>query len=244
MRSLLLPAAAAVTTLSVFVIAFALPAQDALAPDERLRRLADRFDNLQHKVATLDDEYAIANLQRSYGYYVDKAQWSQVVDLFAEDGTLEIGGRGVFVGKQRVRDYLEFLGPEGPVEGHLYNHMQLQPIITVAPDGLSAFGRWHFIAQPGQLGVSARWGIGVYENEYVKQDGIWRIQRLHSYFRMYTPYADGWGKTANPITRPEPDLPPDRPPTVVYDQYPATYIPPAHYPHPVTGRMERSEEPD
>ena len=34
----------------------------------------------------------------------------QIADLFTEDGTLEIGGRGVFVGRQRVLQYLQWLG--------------------------------------------------------------------------------------------------------------------------------------
>ena len=34
-----------------------------------------------------------------YGYYLDRAMWDQVADLFAADGTIEIGLRGVYVGK-------------------------------------------------------------------------------------------------------------------------------------------------
>jgi hypothetical protein len=53
---------------------------------------------------------------------------------------------------------------------------------------------------------------------------------------MYTPYADGWGRTALPITQPEKDLPPDRPPSVVPEHYPSAFIPPFHYRNPATGR--------
>jgi hypothetical protein len=70
----------------------------------------------------------------------------------------------------------------------------------------------------------------------VKQDGVWKIKKLHAFFRMYTPYEDGWAKTAIPITKPEKDLPPDRPQSVVHEQYPGTYIPPYHYKNPVTGK--------
>jgi hypothetical protein len=78
--------------------------------------------------------------------------------------------------------------------------------------------------------------VGTYENEYVKENGIWKIRALHSYFRMYTPCADGWGRTALPITQPEKDLPPDRPPSVVPEHYPSPFIPPFHYRNPATGR--------
>jgi hypothetical protein len=70
----------------------------------------------------------------------------------------------------------------------------------------------------------------------VKQNGVWKIKSLHGYFRMYTPQVDGWGKVAMPNTKPEKDLPPDRPPSVVYEQYPSTFTPPYHYKHPVTGK--------
>jgi hypothetical protein len=214
-----------------------------LEPAQPFAAVAERTAVLAQKVQLLEDENAIENLQRSYGYYVDKAMWTQVADLFADDGTLEIGGRGVFVGKQRVLDYLNFLGPEFPKEGRLYNHMQLQPIVHVAPDGKSAKGRWRFFAMGGEWQQSQMWGMGVYENEYVKQDDVWKIKKLHAYFRMYTPFSEGWAKTAMPNTRPEKDLPPDQPPTVVYDMYPATFQAPFHYENPVTGAPLYANDP-
>ena len=203
--------------------------------DDSLEALQTKAAALAQEVQLLEDHRDIEKLQRAYGFYVDKAMWHQVADLYAKDGTLEIGGRGVFVGHDRILQYLEFLGPEFPMEGRLYNHIQLQPIVDVAPDGKTAKGRWRFLAEVGEWQKSQNWGLGTYENEYVKEDGVWKIKTLHGYFRMYTPYEDGWGKTAMPNTRPEKDLPPDLPPTVVYDTYPAVYFPPFHYENPVTG---------
>ena len=192
--------------------------------------------NGAHRGKRLEDENAIENLQRTYGFYVDKGMWKDAADLFADDGTLEIGGRGVFVGKPRILEYLTWLSPQGLTHGKLMNHLQLQPIVHVGADGTTAKGRWRFLAEIGEWQKSQSWGSGVYENEYVKRDGVWKIKSLHAYFRMYTPYADGWGKTANPNTRPEKDLPPDRPPTLVYDSYPNPFVPAFHYRHPVTGK--------
>jgi hypothetical protein len=191
---------------------------------------------VSHDLGRLEDERAIENLQRSYGFFVDKALWKETADLFADNGTLELGGRGVFVGKARVLQYLVWLAPQGLTRGKLFNHTQLQPIITVAPDGRTARGRWRFLAEVGDYQKSALWGTGTYENAYVKENGVWKIAKLHGFFRMYTPYADGWGRTAVPNTHPEKDLPPDRPPTVQYEDYPSTYIPPYHYLNPVTGK--------
>ena len=198
--------------------------------------LRERLARLGETVGRLEDERAIVNLQRSYGYFVDKAMWKETADLFADDATLEIGGRGVFVGKARILQYLAWLAPQGLVRGKLQNHIQLQPIITVAPDGRTAKGRWRWLAEVGDYQKDSRWGMGTYENEYVKEGGVWKIKTEHAYFRMYTDYSSGWAKSAVPNTHPEKDLPPDRPPTVVYRTYPATFIPPYHYPNPVTGK--------
>ena len=195
-----------------------------------------RIARLARRVQRLEDECAIEILQRAYGYFVDKGLWQEAADLFAEDGTLEIGGRGVFVGRTRVLAYLKWLEPNGLTPGKLFEHMQLQPVITLGANGRSAQGRWHFFAQVGAYQKFALWGLGTYENEYVKENGVWKLKRLHAYFRMYTPYADGWGKTASPITQPEKDLPPDRPPSVQPRHYPSPYVPPFHYKNPVTGR--------
>lgn len=187
------------------------------------------------RVQLLEDQDEIENLQRIYGYYVDKARWQDAADLFADDATLEIGGRGVFVGKARVLEYLTYLSPQGLTSGQLFEHLQLQPIVDVAPDGRTAQGRWRFLAMVGKHQQEAMWGTGVYENEYVKQGDVWKIAKLHGYFTMYAPYTAGWGKEVKPNTRPEQDLPPDQPPSVVYDAYPSVFVAPFHYRHPVRG---------
>ncbi len=64
----------------------------------------------------LRDEQAVENLQKIYGYYFDRRMWDEVADLFADDGTIEMAQRGVYVGKPRVREFLNLLGPVG-IEG-------------------------------------------------------------------------------------------------------------------------------
>ncbi|MEP7243567.1 MAG: nuclear transport factor 2 family protein [Gammaproteobacteria bacterium] len=193
-------------------------------------------ERIERNVTEIEDENAIENLQRTYGFYADKAMWKEAADLFAADGTLEIGGRGVFAGKARVLQYLTRLAPEGLTHGRLINHLQLQPIVHVAPDGASARGRWRFLAETGEWQKSQAWGSGVYENEYVKEGGVWKIKSLHAYFRLYTPYTDGWAKTSLPLAGVEKDFPPDRAPTVAYEVFPATFVAPFHYKNPVTGK--------
>jgi SnoaL-like domain len=196
--------------------------------------LKAQVDALQKQVQNAQDYIAISNLQTAYGYYVDKCKWDEAADLFSKDSTLEIGLRGVYVGQDRVRAYLHKL-PDLKY-GTLFNHMQLQPKIDVAPDGLTAKGRWRAIMQVGVLNRSAQWGEATYENEYVKEDGIWKIKKLHAYFTYYSDYYKGWDKGGDPPPGPIPGLPPDEPPTETYKLYPDVYVPPYHYKNPVTGK--------
>lgn len=213
-----------------------LAALAALAGPARAQDVDAQLKALDARISRLEDANQIEIVQKTYGYLVDKAQWTQLTELFARDATLEIGGRGVFVGKDHVLEYMHgAFGPDGPVEGRIINHMQFQPIVDVDPDGLHAKQRMRaFVMSNGG------WGIPLYENEYVKEDGVWKISKLHGPFTMYSGWDGGWIKNATPNTRPDSfGEPPDLPPTVVYLTYPSYYIVPYHYPNPVTGKPFR-----
>jgi len=193
----------------------------------------EKLDRLDARITRLEDLNAIERLQRTYGYFVDKGQWTRLSELFTEDATLEIGGKGLFLGRARVLEYMQTaFGPDGAKEGLLANHMQFQPIPDVSPDG-----RTGWVRSRAYVMSNAGWGLPLYENEYEKgEDGIWRIRRLSGPFTMYTSW-EGWGKNALNNTWPDKfDPPPDLPPTTVYLTYPAYYIVPFHYPNPVTGK--------
>jgi len=201
--------------------------------------LTARAAALERDIARLEDVNEIKKLQRIYGFYTDKQLWSAASELFSADGTIEVGGRGVYVGRDRIRAFLALNGPEGPQPKRLFDQMQLQPIVHVAPDGQTAQGRWHVFAQEAVHGEYANWGLGVLENEYVKEDGVWKIRRHHFFTTMYTPYEAGWAKQAIANAGPSAELPPDGPPTVAYEAYPKAFVVPFHYENPVTSPVPR-----
>lgn len=197
--------------------------------------LAERAAVLAQQVELLEAEHAIENLQRTYGYFIEEGLWSEAAALFADDGTLEIAGRGVYAGRDRVLEYLRSLGPEHPQDGRLFDRMQLQPVVHVAPDGETAKARWRLFAQEARHGEFAEWGVGWYENDYVREDGVWKIDHQRLYIRMYTPYEDGWGETALEAPTYSSSLEPDRASTLGHAPYPAMPDPDYHYDNPVRG---------
>jgi hypothetical protein len=220
--------------------AVALPGSrsDGQAPDgnARLAALESKLAALEHEIQLLEDTKAIKRLQRAYGYYADKKLSGEIGALFAADATAEIGGLGVFVGNERVGELYDFLLGGELEHGQLFNHMILQGVVHVAPDGNTAKGRWRALIQLGEHGESAVWSEGPYENEYVKEDGVWKFGKVHWYATLTAPYAPGWHLAQIPMDGPSETLPPDRPPTEVYQSYPAAYLPLYHYDNPVSGR--------
>jgi hypothetical protein len=209
-------------------------ATPALAQDSA--DLRTRLTAYKHRVQLLEDQDAIENLQATFGYYFDKGLWDQAAALFSTKGTFEYGQRGVYVGPQRIARAMLLFGPQGPSAGHLNNHMQLQNVTVVADDGRTATGRWQGMVMLSDAGQNGKWGVGLYENEYVKEGGVWKIAKLHFYMTAETDYDLGFMKSALPMEGPSALFPPDAPPTEAYRSFPSAYIPPFSFKHPVTGQ--------
>ncbi|MDR2216351.1 MAG: nuclear transport factor 2 family protein [Nevskiaceae bacterium] len=212
------------------LLPIALPT-DAAALSEG--QLHDRIAKLSAEVDRIASLDAIENLQRIYGYYIDKSQWQQAAALFTADAELTVQGLGTWRGPEGVLRYLLSTGPEGLQEGRLYDHMLLQPIVNVADDDQSARGRWHLFAQLAQFGKFHEWGTGIYENEYARENGVWKIRRLHLYPTMNTPYDKGWGKTSLARSQFDAAAKPDVAPEGPSSRYDQAFITPYHYAHPV-----------
>jgi hypothetical protein len=111
-------------------------------------------------------------------------------------------------------------------------------IVDVAPDGKTAQGRWYgtfhgALPRGGQL--RALIGYGIWEMDYIKEDGVWKIWKLLFCDIFSTPLEEGWVKTPF-INNPPAKV---RPPQVRGKDirpYPSGYIFPYHYKNPVSGK--------
>jgi hypothetical protein len=195
--------------------------------NDEIAELRAEIAELKKRVRTNEDYREIANLQAAYGYYVDKGLWDKAAELFAKDGTLEIAGRGVYKGRERVRAYLHHLPPYG--RGTVYNHMQLQPVLHIDSEAGTAKGRWRTLMMVGFLGREGRWGEATYENSYVREEGKWRIASLHGIVNFYCEYEEGWHKGGVKLLRSVEGLAPDAPMSFEYEAYPEAVIAPFHY---------------
>lgn len=215
--------------------------------------LEARIARLEHELAIQQDIEQIRKVQYTYGYFIDKSQYNEVVDLFSDEGEVWFLG-GIYRGKAGVRRlYIERFqgtftqGHNGPRYGWLLDHPQLQMVIDVAPDRRTATVRGRSMMQAGlhesaEGAQRAWWEGGIYDNRYVREDGVWKIARLGYFPFWHGTFADGWAKTPIdyiPFTKtlyPEDPLGPDAFVEPTPRLWPATDIVPFPYPHPVTGK--------
>jgi hypothetical protein len=143
--------------------------------------------NITARLNRMEDETAVMNLQHMYGYYMDRKHFDDVSDLFVKGGTWN--------GKTNVREALgSAYGAAAIKYGELFDHIMLGTVATVAADGKTAMARSTELAQIGVIGEFARWEIGVYENRFVKENGVWKLQAVNYYPRVVSPYEKGWAK--------------------------------------------------
>ena len=103
--------------------------------------LQQRWGELARSAQQLRDETDVLNLQHSYGYYFDQKMWGAVANLFASDGTMELGLRGVYAGRDKIRRALNIMGGERLDADEVNDHLQLATVVHIAPDGKTARAR-------------------------------------------------------------------------------------------------------
>jgi hypothetical protein len=219
----------------------ATPRAPSTVAEPTLVTLGPRMASLAARAQRLGDEIEVTNLQHAYGYYADRRMWDDAAELFADDGTMEVGLQGVYVGRSSIRRGLNAFGRTGLAAGEINDRVHLQTIVSVTPDGRIARTRGTEVGMIGAPGGRALWTQSIYENEFVKEDGrkqggVWKIKAMRVYPRFIVDAGLGWAKDAQPAPGPHASLPPDRPPTESYEIYPRFHIAPFHFDHPVTGR--------
>ncbi len=205
----------------------------------RLAALKSRVQAMAQETTYVEAITKIQRLGRAFGYYTDKGYFGEAADLFTDDATFQWGVDGLYQGKAHIRELLTRHGggsmTDGPglPFGRLNLRMQLQPVVTVAVDGSSAHARWREWGLLGEYKKSATWGDAIIEDDYVKQNEVWKIAARRYYLNFEAPYQGGWaalrpvsGDWRSPVAK---DFAPDAPAPQQYQPFPAVFVPPYDY---------------
>jgi len=207
-----------------------------------------RIRDLETQLTGVIDIQAIEKLQRIYGYYLEHWMAAEIIDLFSDGPDVKLEWpEGTYFGKEGVKRYFEGMETNDPE--FLHQLMQLSPVIDIAADGKTARGRWYSfggVSVPRGGGVGQSYISGTYENEYVKENGTWKIKSIRWHMNFSAKPAEGWVKPER-VAAMNPSAPfngpkPDRPDTRFDLAYPSGHIFPFHFKHPVTGKKTTEDQ--
>jgi hypothetical protein len=206
--------------------------------------LEAKVNMLEAKLQRTEDIEAIKKLQHAYGYYLEHWQEEEIVELFSHspDVSLEINDTGFFKGWEAIKqsfnfaDHFTAYGVKKAPGEFLHILIPNAGIIDLATDGRTAKGRWYGLflgAMPRPVETRALLGCGIWENEYIKENGVWKFKKLFWTDIFCSPIEEGWVK--NPFTDHTMKTVASSA-NVHFQHYPSGYIFPYHYKNPVTGK--------
>lgn len=157
-----------------------------------------QLDGLARDVERTEGVRAVKNLQSSYAQYAQYGLWNEVGALFARDGSFVFDGMikpaQTAKGPSAIATLLRTRyggGREGLAGDGLSTMFIDAPVVNLSSDGSSAKARWQAIIFHGHEG-QARIEGGVFENDYVREKGVWKIATAHYYPQYDGPYEEGW----------------------------------------------------
>lgn len=144
---------------------------------------------LAQRVQELEDEKAIREVLVQYGEFLDARDYAAYSRLFARDGVWT-GGFGSFTGPAAIEAMLvENLGaPEPGFVNKTSFHLITTPVVDVDGDRATARSRYLFFTASDE-GRPNPLLAGRYEDEFVREDGAWKIRRRITHGVI--PWRDG-----------------------------------------------------
>lgn len=150
----------------------------------------EQIDQVARDVGRLESLRAVKNLQRSYAQYAQFGLWNEMADLFSADGTM-VWGDQVVGRRPAIAKWLASHGAPVANPGALNTELIDDPLVNLSADGQSAKGRWRALALRGDGKGRAWLEGGLYENDYVLENGRWKIATLHYYPQYEGDYKTG-----------------------------------------------------
>jgi hypothetical protein len=179
---------------TLFVLSISVPAaqaaQGGTTSVDALARDTERAEAIR----------AVKNLQYAYSHYAQFGLWAEMGALFAGSGEV-IWGEKTIKGPAAIASYNRNTfgaGKQGLPAGAMNTLFIDVPLINLAPDGNSAQARWYGMHMLGGA-TDARWEGGTFQNEYVRDNGVWKIARLHFHPQFGGPYETGMRFLVNPL---------------------------------------------
>ncbi len=165
--------------------------------------LRERLDGMERRLARLEAEAAVEQLMHRYVHAIDVIKDADVTaGFFAPDAVWEGQGNLAEFRADGLDEITEmFRG--NPSMLPFTAHFLTNPVVDVSSDGATARGRWHALEAATLFDrETAVWLIALYENDFTRLGGEWKIAHIRFEDRVICPYEEGWARTrfVSPVT--------------------------------------------
>jgi len=130
------------------------------------------------------DLEAIRELVHHYAHCVWRKDVSGAIDLFTEDGVMDMGDRPAIRGRAALRESYEAAFAGGEFLPYVHNHL-----IDLAENHASGTCLLDLRAT---LEGRSMVGSGYYEDRYVRQASAWKFQSRKLTMVHLVPWLEGW----------------------------------------------------
>jgi len=147
---------------------------------------------LEQRLQRVEDELAIQRILVDYSATQDARDYAGYAALFAREGEW-VNGSTVYKGREAIHKMLvDLYGavPPGYVNSESY-HISSNARIDVSADRATATSR-HLLVMRGPQGEPVPVLAGLYEDEFIREDGQWKILRRVDHPVM--PTREEWSK--------------------------------------------------
>jgi len=136
------------------------------------------YDELRSRLERMEAIEAVRQLKATYWASLDRCDFAAVRACFADDAVIEMEGVPPCAGPDA---YVDFCRQANPPEGTMNLHAGQNPRITVR-DADRATGLWDQwfvgLSIDGEGKATLMRLTGVYQDDYVRQDGRWLIAAM------------------------------------------------------------------
>lgn len=159
--------------------------------------------NLEKRLARLADMQEIEQLFNRYVYMLVTMDFDNIYDAcFSQtrsDVSIQASDSGVYIGGEHIKErfFGKFMNFIKTVPGAFTMHLASNLTIEISEDGTKARS---VALSPGcatdPQNREALWIWGTFRDDYIKENGEWRILH-HAFVPLFrTPYTEGWTNLA------------------------------------------------
>jgi len=149
------------------------------------------MNELQKRLALLEDKLAIYETMNRYEYYLDHKMLDEFLDLFTEDAVADYDLFGKIEGKESLRTFFkDYIG--GKTHFKFWFHMIHNGFVDI--EGNSANGFWQLEMANTFEDIGATWMLATYNNRFARMKNEWKLKEVNLVIHMLTPYREGWDR--------------------------------------------------